>query len=561
MSYPHLQHFFSGKHRRTRNVAIIALILLTLVLGGTLLLTEKATMQAEMDFGDAPQPTYPTTLALNGAFHQVQLGFSLGPSIDAEPDGQPSILADGDDLLASDDEDGITFVTALIPGMQACIHVNLTNTASVSNPALDGWIDFDGDGIWAHPGEHLWGGASQTLTAGTTVRCFNVPLWASRGPTYARFRLSDGGNMVPDGPGPAGEVEDYKVYIEFTKWEQPPTKKNPQDACYWGWDEVSIYGAEGSSGYPIIADDWECRDGRPVTDIHWWGSYEGWFNDTPPFDPPPPQYRPTQFHIGIWQDVPANPPGTPFSHPADLIKEWIVNYSDISEIAAGCDFYATMQTPDTCYHYDFEIPQGDWFFQDPGASHVYWLSIAAIYPNNEPPQQYRWGWKTRKPEWNDDAVRIFTPDAPHLGDFYVDGEPIETQEEGSWDTSFILTALPTQPNPPTLDIAIDTIPTTARLFWPHVQVDIMGAAITVNRYYLYRDTSPYQGTSATLLSVINGPFLPGNISFLDPNAIGNASQNYYYYLKAATSDRYGGDTTSILSNHVAEFDFTLVPGS
>ena len=24
---------------------------------------------------------------------------------------------------------------------------------------------------------------------------------------------------------------------------------------------------------PIIADDWECRDPRPVTDVHFWGSY------------------------------------------------------------------------------------------------------------------------------------------------------------------------------------------------------------------------------------------------------------------------------------------------
>jgi len=559
MNHPHSSFFPRGRYRRAIGligVVFFGALALMLTLAATLSYT--ATAQEEVDFGDAPEPTYPTTMAANGASHTVVTGFSLGALIDAEPDGQPSPNADGDDINLSDDEDGITFQSVLIPGLSTCIDVGLTNSAHIASPMLDGWIDFNVDGYWDPAAEHLWGGVSQPLTPGSNTLCFTIPPNASRGPTYARFRLSDGGNMLPEGPGSTpGEVEDYRVYIEFTKWEQPPTKKTEQDSCYWGWDEISIYNAPGEPGFPIVADDWECRDGRPVTDIHWWGSYAGWNDPEPPFTPPPTQL-PSKFHIAIWTDVPKAPPDIPFSHPGELIKEWTVNRTDLNERYAGCDTYAS--AAETCFYYDFEIPSEDWFFQTPDKDHVYWLSIAAIYPNNEPPQQYQWGWLTRKPEWNDDAVRIFTPDAPKLGDFYVDGEPIETQEEGSWDTSFVLTSLPTEPQAPILNIEIGNT-TDAKLSWSHVTTDIAGNAITVNRYYIYRDATPYQAPSATLLTTIDGPFAPGDIFSLDTGAIGNPSTNYYYYVRAAVTDKYGNDVLSDYSNHVGEFDFSLVPGS
>ncbi len=561
MKHRHPPPFLSGVNRRALGIISALAALLILALIAQLALMHHALAQEGEDWGDAPEPPYSTTMAFNGAHHLILPGFSLGPTVDSDPDGQPTLPADGDDVLdGSDDEDGITFQSALIPGLQTCIDATLTNTAGVQGAFLDGWIDFNANGMW-EPHEHLWNNTSQPLLAGSNILCFDIPAGASRGQTYARFRLSDGGGMMPDGPGPAGEVEDYQVYIEFTKWDQPPTKKNPEDECYWGWDEVSIYGdgVEGNPGFPIVADDWECRDERPITDIHWWGSYEGWYDQEFPPGPPPPQYQPTQFHIGIWTDVPANPPDDPFSHPLELIWDSIVNLSDVNEKAAGCDNYTTMQSPDTCFYYEYKIPPEEWFIQNPG-DHIYWLSISAIYPGNEPPQQYLWGWKTRKPEWNDDAVRIFIPDAPKLNDPYIDGEPIETQEEGSWDTSFVLTSLPTEPRAPILSIAI-TNTVNAKLSWPHVQTDIAGNPITVNRYYIYRDTSPYQAPTATQLLTIDGPFTPGDVIHIDSSAVGNASQNYYYYVRAAVTDNYGGDILSAFSNHVGEFDFTLVPGS
>ncbi len=504
--------------------------------------------QDEIDFGDAPDPTYHTLAANNGARHMILPGFSLGPTIDADPDGQPDVAALGDDNDGSDDEDGIAFLTAFLPGVTACIDATLNNGAAISDPRLDGWIDYNGDGMW-DAAEHLWGGVSQPLVSGSNILCFMVPAGASRGHSYARFRLSKGGGLPPVGPGSFGEVEDYTVYIEFTKWEQPPTKLHPQDACFWGWDEASIY---GDQNLPIIADDWLCQDFRPVTDIHWWGSYQGWDEQEPPS-----QSKPVAFHIGVWTDMPA-PPGS-FSHPDKLIKEWTVAMTKLNERPAGCDYYTGMPAPDTCFRYDFEIPQEEWFFQNPETDNVYWLSISAIYPGG-PPQQYKWGWLTRRPEWNDDAVRIFDPIAPTTGVSYISGEPIETQEEGSWDTSFVLTSLPTEFQSPHLRIEI-TNTVDAKLLWQHITTDVVGNPITINRYYIYRDTSPYQAPTATQLTILDGPFSPGDVMKIIGGDVGDASQNHYYYVRAAVTNKYGVDALSDFSNHVGEFDFTLVPGS
>ena len=509
--------------------------------------------QEELDFGDAPDPTYATLQTNNGASHPILAGFNLGASIDAEPDGQPDASATGDDLDGNDDEDGVTFKTVLLPGQQACIDVSLTNTAGVANPSLDAWIDFDASGKWDDPVEHLWGGTSQSLSSGTNTLCFQVPPGASRGPTFARFRLGNAGAIPPFGLGPAGEVEDYQVYIEATKWEQPPTF-NPESIhpeCYWGWDEISIYDNEN---YPIIADDWECKDNRPITDIHWWGSYLEWGEE----EPPQPPIAPDSFHIGIWTDVPAGG-DPPWSHPGDMLREWIVPRTELNEQYDGCDFHPDfMGAPDSCFKYDFEIPEGEWFYQDPDKDRVYWISISAIYSEG-PPMEYLWGWKTRRPEWNDDAVRIEFPLQPHPGDAYVDGSPIETSE-GSWDMAFVLTSWPAEPQAPVVDIDIANT-TDVRLFWPHVTMDIYGNPVTVVKYNIYRDPAPYQAPTPTFLLTLTGPFIPGQVILIDPGKIGNTATNYYYYVQAVTQGAGGNDVLSALSNHIAEFDFKLVPGS
>jgi len=220
-----------------------------------------------------------------------------------------------------------------------------------------------------------------------------------------------------------------QTIIQGIKWEQKPEPDPLGGPCYYGWDEYSIYG-----DHHIVADDWACDTPEPVTDIHWWGSYIGWNDENPPPD------APNRFHIAIWTDVPAIP--EPYSHPRTVIWEAVVPRSELKETFDGCDSHPINPgLVDSCFRYEYIIPRGEWFYQEPaGVTTIYWLSIAAVYGSVDP--QFEWGWKTRprNPDSRapDDAVRIYDPTAPTLGMDYILGVPIEWQDE-SYDTAFVLT--------------------------------------------------------------------------------------------------------------------------
>ena len=172
-----------------------------------------------LDFGDAPDTSagvgpgnYNTLDADNGPSHVVVADLHIGDLVDAEADAAPSEFADGDDLLADRDEDGIDPQLTFSVGNAAAVDAVVTNLTS--NPAtLYGWIDFDADGLF-----ELSERASVSVPIGTDnqTRTLN---WASvpagyDGTSYARFRLSsDTAAENPTGPAADGEVEDYRVLI------------------------------------------------------------------------------------------------------------------------------------------------------------------------------------------------------------------------------------------------------------------------------------------------------------------------------------------------------------
>ena len=161
------------------------------------------------DFGDAPSP-YPTTLASNGARH-VAVGPTLGAGRDDEPDGQPSTAAAGDDVAGvPDDEDGVSFGSAIMVGqLGRSLIVNVQN--ALVGVQLDAWIDFNADGAWGGPFEQI--ADSLAVANGDNTVSFNVPSWAAPGTTYARFRLSTAGDLSPSGIADDGEVEDYQITL------------------------------------------------------------------------------------------------------------------------------------------------------------------------------------------------------------------------------------------------------------------------------------------------------------------------------------------------------------
>lgn len=170
---------------------------------------------AGLDFGDAPDPLYPTLLASNGGRH-IATGLTLGSTRDSENNGQPNATATGDDLVGSpDDEDGVTISTPLTQGVSNTISVFVAAADPVDGGYLNAWIDFDQNGVWS-AGELI--ATNLQVSNGANNVVFNVPLDASLSyTTFARFRLTStpvaGIDLLPTGLLPDGEVEDYQLTV------------------------------------------------------------------------------------------------------------------------------------------------------------------------------------------------------------------------------------------------------------------------------------------------------------------------------------------------------------
>jgi len=167
---------------------------------------------AEIDFGDAPDPTYPTLAASNGAGHVLAPdGPLMGTAVDADPNGRPLPNASGDDNDGNDDEDGIALTTAVTAGDPAA-GVDVDMTASPSDGLLSAWIDFNADGDWDDNGEEIF--TDEPLAAGiVNSLTYAVPPGANSGETFARFRVSSEGGLSHGGLADDGEVEDYGVVV------------------------------------------------------------------------------------------------------------------------------------------------------------------------------------------------------------------------------------------------------------------------------------------------------------------------------------------------------------
>lgn len=192
---------------------------------------------AGFDFGDAPHDFdpahpefpggYPTKVERDGAFHDSDSDIHLGDAIDPDVNGQPTILADGDDRDNNNDDDGILFSRGFIalpapppanPGTRIYGLVAGTEVTVIPQPSVDGkldaWIDFNRDGDWDDAGEQVL--VSVDVEANPpeyAPHTFSVPSNLPLGYTYARFRYGLTGGLAPGGPGDVGEVEDYLLQI------------------------------------------------------------------------------------------------------------------------------------------------------------------------------------------------------------------------------------------------------------------------------------------------------------------------------------------------------------
>ena len=162
---------------------------------------------------------------------------------------------------------------------------------------------------------------------------------------------------------------------------------------------------------PVVADDWLCIKGKPITEIHFWGSYlscDGqvhWEqrNPGPPENPLPPTPGLSGFWISFHKNVPAGvDPDMPWSHPGELIKEIWVDFKDVKEIYWDSVPHST--GPDGLIWWEHKfyyiVRLEEPFKQEEGT--IYWLNIGAT---PLPDSRWCWGWETSKDHWNDNAVQ------------------------------------------------------------------------------------------------------------------------------------------------------------
>jgi len=209
----------------------------------------------------------------------------------------------------------------------------------------------------------------------------------------------------------------------------------------------------------MAADDFRCFGSMPVTSVHWWGSYQGWWWGRQDVKDPPEDlsYQPPiiGWRIGFWSNVRAgeNYPDITYSYPEKMLWQVDVSADKVVSKYEGDDYFRSDSGEiwENCYKYYLKLDVDDYFWQEQYLNEtqddVFWISITAIYPEVEPGTQfdlpYPWGWKTRPAHWMDDAVRFeLTEQEPEVGTLIepwkVQVSPLESNKFCTYGESYDL---------------------------------------------------------------------------------------------------------------------------
>jgi len=170
------------------------------------------------DHGDTPN-TYADAIHPNVSLYTL-LGNGLAS--DNEATYQSTVTATGDDTDAApgtpnyDDEDavkrgGIDLDDQTFTAGSA----GTLDVTTFGDGYLSAWIDFNRDNDFNDPGEKI---GNDIFINSTTVEQtsipYTVPIAASGGASYARFRFNKTAGVASTGLGAKGEVEDYRIIID-----------------------------------------------------------------------------------------------------------------------------------------------------------------------------------------------------------------------------------------------------------------------------------------------------------------------------------------------------------
>ena len=210
------------------------------------------------------------------------------------------------------------------------------------------------------------------------------------GPLDLAFRIT---TMISNPPPPVPCVETNGV-----KYLQGPQAFNGFDV----WNS-SAFPPGVIDGPWLLADDFVCTNTGPITDIHLWGS---WLNNLVATNT-------ITFWIALFDDVPANPPVSPNSHPGGLLWEQCFAPGQYAE-----SFWSTAQenfmdpgppqnlgTDSQIWYYCF-YPTNPPIQQGSTANpKTYWLGVFAQMPAGATGNYF--GWKTTTNVQHD--VSVHTP--------------------------------------------------------------------------------------------------------------------------------------------------------
>lgn len=199
---------------------------------------------------------------------------------------------------------------------------------------------------------------------------------------------------------------------------------DPLDPIFVKWSQLPEMGTNGydfssETLVPsVAADDFQCNDPRPITYVHWWGSY---YDASPAAlatnsdhlrDPsfpaagaaPVMPATVTGFNITFYSDIPGGTdPNMPWSHPGVVLSTTFVSVTQVQSGLHGVIDRNSNGTlgddgDEAVWQYTVELP--DRFEQTPGT--IYWLSIQAV---NDAAGTVQWGWHESLDHWNDAAVQ------------------------------------------------------------------------------------------------------------------------------------------------------------
>ena len=157
------------------------------------------------------------------------------------------------------------------------------------------------------------------------------------------------------------------IGLSSAAWSVDIPKVTQLPDMFSGWNLQSQWDAIDGEPNVIRADNWWCPDGRPITDVHWWGSYL--FNQIP------------QENMTFEISIHANDPGT--NLPGQLLYREMFDLDPRGIASEGLD---ANQEEVFQYKVYLETP----FQQTEGE--IYWLDIVALTPDQK--RWPMWGWHT-----------------------------------------------------------------------------------------------------------------------------------------------------------------------